>query len=428
VAVTMRTRLAAMSMGCLLAPFGALGQNDLDCVIEASEIADVSSSVLNGIMEKVLVDRGDVVKQGQVVAQLEASVEQASVALARAQAESTTSIGAHEARVELARKELQRVRELASTQSVAARLVDEAETDLVIEQLALDQAHEDKRIAALELERAKANLELRTIRSPISGVVVRVHSSASETVEDQPIMQIARIDPLYVEAIAPVERLGAIHEGMVLQVHPEEPIGGQLTAKVSLVERVIDASSGTFGLRLELPNPEKVAYLTQTTLSVDDTRDCIEALRRRFPKIVGPAKDDICYATQNRQAAVKTVAGEVDVLLVIGAANSSNANRLVEVSRVMGTPSYLIADKNDIRAEWLANAARVGVTAGASTPEFLVSDVVEELRRRHGARVREVRVVEEDVRFGLPRELEDIARQAGKAFPARSGLPASKEE
>ena len=180
--------------------------------------------------------------------------------------------------------------------------------------------------------------------------------------------------------------------------------------------------------RLAVPDPDKVAYLTQTTLSVDDTRDCIEALRRRFPKIVGPAKDDICYATQNRQAAVKTVAGEVDVLLVIGAANSSNANRLVEVSRVMGTPSYLIADKNDIRAEWLADAARVGVTAGASTPEFLVSDVVEELRSRHGARVREVRVVEEDVRFGLPRELEDIARRAGKAIPAQSGLPAFKEE
>jgi 4-hydroxy-3-methylbut-2-en-1-yl diphosphate reductase len=180
--------------------------------------------------------------------------------------------------------------------------------------------------------------------------------------------------------------------------------------------------------RLAVPDPDKVAYLTQTTLSVDDTRDCIEALRRRFPKIVGPSRDDICYATQNRQAAVKTVAGEVDVLLVIGAANSSNANRLVEVSRVMGTPSYLIADKNDIRAEWLAGAGRVGVTAGASTPEFLVSDVVEELRCRHGARVREVRVVEEDVRFGLPRELEDIARGAGKAIPARSGLPAFKEE
>src|SRR5262249_38958310 len=147
----------------------------------------------------------------------------------------------------------------------------------------------------------------------------------------------------------------------------------------------------------------------------------------RFPKIVGPAKDDICYATQNRQAAVKTVAGEVDVLLVIGAANSSNANRLVEVSRVMGTPSYLIADRSDIRPEWLERAARVGVTAGGSPPEFLVSEVVEELRRMHAAEVREVRVVEEDVRFGLPRELEDIARQAGKTLASRGAAPAFKD-
>src|SRR5439155_201259 len=142
--------------------------------------------------------------------------------------------------------------------------------------------------------------------------------------------------------------------------------------------------------RLGVPDPDKVAYLTQTTLSVDDTRDCIEALRRRFPKIVGPSKDDICYATQNRQAAVKTVAGEVDVLLVIGAANSSNANRLVEVSRVMGTPSHLINDKHDIRPEWLEGARRVGVTAGASTPEFLVAEVVEELKCARPAEVREV--------------------------------------
>ena len=180
--------------------------------------------------------------------------------------------------------------------------------------------------------------------------------------------------------------------------------------------------------RLDVSDPGKVAYLTQTTLSVDDTRDCVNALRRRFPKIVGPAKDDICYATQNRQAAVKTVAGEVDALLVIGAANSSNANRLVEVSRVMGTPSHLIADKNDIRPEWLASAGRVGVTAGASTPEFLVAEVVDELRRINSAEVREVRVVAEDVRFGLPRELEDIAREAGKAPAARDGAPALKGE
>ena len=176
--------------------------------------------------------------------------------------------------------------------------------------------------------------------------------------------------------------------------------------------------------KLDVPDPEKVAYLTQTTLSVDDTRDCIDALRERFPKIVGPTKNDICYATQNRQAAVKTVASEVDVLLVIGAANSSNANRLVEVSTVLGTPSYLINDKNDIRPEWLEGAGRVGVTAGASTPEFLVTEVVEELRRAHPSDVREVHVVEEDVRFGLPRELEDIAKAAGKTLPPRSGAVA----
>jgi 4-hydroxy-3-methylbut-2-enyl diphosphate reductase len=178
--------------------------------------------------------------------------------------------------------------------------------------------------------------------------------------------------------------------------------------------------------RLKIPDPDKVAYLTQTTLSLDDTRACIEALRRRFPKIAGPAKDDICYATQNRQASAKTVAGQVDVLLVIGAANSSNANRLVEVSTVMGTPSYLINDKNDIRPEWLDGSRRVGVTAGASTPEFLVTQVVEALQ--HGGRVvvREVHVVEEDVRFGLPRELEDIARQHGRVLPERSGAAVSE--
>ncbi len=174
--------------------------------------------------------------------------------------------------------------------------------------------------------------------------------------------------------------------------------------------------------RLRVPDPDRVAYLTQTTLSVDDTRDCIEALRRRFPTIVGPAKNDICYATQNRQAAVKTVATEVDVLLVIGAANSSNANRLVEVSRGMGTPSYLINDRHDIRQEWLARAQRVGVTAGASTPEFLVSEVVESLRREHAVKVQEVHVVEEDVRFGLPHELEEIARQSGRTLPIRGGV------
>jgi 4-hydroxy-3-methylbut-2-enyl diphosphate reductase len=183
-------------------------------------------------------------------------------------------------------------------------------------------------------------------------------------------------------------------------------------------DRIVVIDSAAAVERLEVRDPEKIAYLTQTTLSVDDTRDVIAALRRKFPKIVGPSRDDICYATQNRQAAVKTVASDVDVLLVIGANNSSNANRLVEVARNHGTRAYLINDVRDLRSEWLAGARRIGVTAGASTPEVLVSGAVEALRRE-GVVVREVRVVEEDVRFGLPQELERMARERHVTLPAR---------
>jgi 4-hydroxy-3-methylbut-2-enyl diphosphate reductase len=177
---------------------------------------------------------------------------------------------------------------------------------------------------------------------------------------------------------------------------------------------------------LRVPDPEKIAYLTQTTLSVDDTRDVIEALRRKFPKIVGPSRDDICYATQNRQAAVKTVAGDVDIVLVIGAANSSNANRLVEVSQTAGTRAYLINDVLDIRPEWLEGAGRIGVTAGASTPEVLVSQTVDALRAG-GAVVREVRVVAEDVRFALPQELQQIGRANVVTLPPRTTMGQSRQ-
>jgi 4-hydroxy-3-methylbut-2-enyl diphosphate reductase len=186
-------------------------------------------------------------------------------------------------------------------------------------------------------------------------------------------------------------------------------------------ERIVVIDSAREVERLDVPNPDKIAYLTQTTLSVDDTRDVIEALRRKFPRIVGPSRDDICYATQNRQAAVKRLAGDVDVLLVIGAANSSNANRLVEVSRMAGTRAYLINDVNDIKPEWLAGAGRVGITAGASTPEVLVSDAVARLRG-DGVGVREVHVVEEDVRFALPQELERMAEERGLTLPERTGM------
>src|SRR2546422_11247712 len=186
-------------------------------------------------------------------------------------------------------------------------------------------------------------------------------------------------------------------------------------------DRIVVIGSAAEVDRLEVPNPEKSAELTQTTVSVDDTRDVIEALRRKFPRIVGPSRDDICYATQNRQAAVKRLAGDVDVLLVIGAANSSNANRLVEVGKMAGTHADLINDVSDIRPEGLAGARPTGRPARASTPEMLVTQAVDALRGR-GVNVREVHVVEEDVRFAIPQELERMAQERGMALPERTEI------
>lgn len=250
--------LNACALLAILNPTALLAQvgTDLDCVIEASEVAEVASSV-RGVMWVVNVERGDWVKEGQVVAEIENSVEEATVNLARVRAKSEYEIQAREARVDLADKQVRRIRDLQSTKVIAMQALDEAETEMTVAQIALNQANEDHRIAVLELERVERMLELRTIRSPVSGVVVKIYTSASEIVFDQPIMQIAQIDPLYVEAIVPVALFGSISEGMVSQVFPEEPIGGEVVATVSLVERIIDASSGTFGVRLILPNPDR---------------------------------------------------------------------------------------------------------------------------------------------------------------------------
>jgi 4-hydroxy-3-methylbut-2-enyl diphosphate reductase len=153
---------------------------------------------------------------------------------------------------------------------------------------------------------------------------------------------------------------------------------------------------------LELPDPTRVAYLTQTTLSIDDAAAIVARLIERFPAIQSPAAQDICYATQNRQDAVKAIAPRVDLLLVVGARNSSNANRLVEVATRAGTTAHLIGGASDIRAEWLDGCRSVGLTAGASTPQVLVDEVIAWLEAWGCARVEEVEVAFEDVRFALP--------------------------
>jgi 4-hydroxy-3-methylbut-2-enyl diphosphate reductase len=156
---------------------------------------------------------------------------------------------------------------------------------------------------------------------------------------------------------------------------------------------------------LVVPDPNRVAYLTQTTLSLDEARDMIQALKNKFPNIVGPHSQDICYATENRQVAVKNVAHDADLVLVVGSTNSSNSNRLVEVSKNLHTNSYLIDTADAIKPEWLDGVNTVAVTAGASAPEVLVKDVVEYLQKMGYGSVDEVEVMPENVRFGLPPEI-----------------------
>jgi len=182
----------------------------------------------------------------------------------------------------------------------------------------------------------------------------------------------------------------------------DEVIGtmGHVPGRMALVGSVEEAE------RVEVPDSDRVSVITQTTLSIDDTRDIIAVLRRRFPKAVFPPKDDICYATQNRQMAVKDMAGVVDLLLVIGSPNSSNSMRLVEVAQAAGVRAYLIDDISEMDPRWLEGVRTVGITAGASAPEHLVQEAVEFFRRMGVSRVEEVDGIREDVVFALPSEIQ----------------------
>jgi 4-hydroxy-3-methylbut-2-en-1-yl diphosphate reductase len=191
----------------------------------------------------------------------------------------------------------------------------------------------------------------------------------------------------------------------------EEVVGttGEAPEVTVLVQTVDEAEA------LELPKDAKLAYVTQTTLSVDETGEIIKVLRRRFPDIRAPRKEDICYATSNRQWAVKEMLAEIELLLVIGSRNSSNSNRLVEVARASGIPAYLIDDETEIEESWLGAAETVGITSGASAPEKLVNRVCDWFRARGVTDIEPYRLVDEDVTFRLPVELRrelELAAQA----------------
>ncbi len=186
--------------------------------------------------------------------------------------------------------------------------------------------------------------------------------------------------------------------------HPEvEGTMGQIPGTVFLVSTTADVAA------LTPADPDRLAYVTQTTLSVDDTRDVITALKERFPAIVGPDVRDICYATQNRQTAARALVAEIDLMLVVGARNSSNSNRLREIAEASGVQAHLIEDAAALDAEWLDGVKAVGITAGASAPEELVEEVIDRLRALRSIEVTELVGVEENVQFRLPAELADDA-------------------
>jgi 4-hydroxy-3-methylbut-2-en-1-yl diphosphate reductase len=237
-------------------------------------------------------------------------------------------------------------------------------------------------------------------------IVFSAHGVAPSVHENAAARGLKTIDatcPLVTKVHVQARRYAADGYTIVLIGHAghEEVVGtmGEAPESIVLVESVADAEA------LVLPEDARVAYITQTTLSVDETSEIIAVLRRRFPEIYAPKKEDICYATSNRQWAVKEMLAEVDLLLVIGSRNSSNSNRLVEVARAGGVPAYLIDDESDIEEAWLEDVDTVGVTSGASAPEKLVARVCDWFRARGVAEIEPFRMVDEDVTFKLPVEL-----------------------
>src|SRR2546425_1354811 len=234
------------------------------------------------------------------------------------------------------------------------------------------------------------------------GVAPSAHANAAE----RKLFAIDATCPLVTKVHVEARKFAAEGYTIILIGHAghEEVEGttGEAPESIVLVQSVDDVDE------LEISDPDKVAFITQTTLSVDETATIIERLRRRFPKIVSPKSDDICYATTNRQIAVKQLARECDLVLVIGSTNSSNSNRLVEVAREHGAHSHLIDNHTQVREEWLEGVETVGTTSGASAPEELVGRLVEFFRARGAVDVSELEVTEEDVRFMLPKDIRQL--------------------
>ena len=234
------------------------------------------------------------------------------------------------------------------------------------------------------------------------GVAPGVYSNADE----RHLEVIDATCPLVTKVHVEARRFAARGRTIVLighEGHEEvEGTSGQAPDRTILVQSPSEART------IEIPDADNLSYLTQTTLSVDETNEIVRILQERFPRIEGPPRDDICYATQNRQDAVKVIAPKSDVVLVIGSQNSSNSNRLAELSQELGTPAFLVDDESDVDVDWLQGATTVGLTSGASAPEWLVHRMLAWLAERGFGKVEEVTLTEERVRFSLPAGVREI--------------------
>jgi 4-hydroxy-3-methylbut-2-en-1-yl diphosphate reductase len=246
-----------------------------------------------------------------------------------------------------------------------------------------------------------------------STAVFSAHGVAPSVHENAAVRELRVIDatcPLVTKVHVEAKKFAADDYTIVMIGHEghEEVEGtiGEAPDRIVLVQSEEDVAA------LEVPDPQRLAYISQTTLSVDETRSIIVALREKFPAIVGPRTDDICYATTNRQAAVKELATECDLVLVIGSRNSSNSNRLVEVARECGAASHLIDNEGQVQEEWLEGMRTVGITSGASAPEELVARLVEFFRARGTSDVQELEVIKEDTRFMLPKAIRQALGSA----------------
>ncbi len=264
-----------------------------------------------------------------------------------------------------------------------------------------------RRRGAVFVESEEDVPEGATVVFSAHGVAPSVHANARA----RALQTIDATCPLVTKVHVEAKKFAADGYTIVLIGHAghEEVEGtmGEAPENIVLVQTEEDVD------QLEVADPERIAYISQTTLSVDETRVIINRLRRRFPAIIGPRTDDICYATTNRQAAVKQLAERCDLVLVIGSRNSSNSNRLVEVAREHGADSHLIDAEGEVREEWLSDKRVVGITSGASAPELLVQRLVDFFRARGTRDVQELEVVQEDVRFMLPKVIRQGMAASG---------------